>query len=71
MIAGIVLIIGAFITVTTTKERGSVPPKEKFTLAKAFKTVKSNDQLLVFMLTALSLQHRLVHNQRNGYLFLR
>ena len=53
MIAGIVLIIGAFITVTTTRERGSVPPKEKFTLAKAFKTVKSNDQLLVFMLTAL------------------
>ena len=53
MIAGIVLSIGAFITVTTTKERGSVPPKEKFTLAKAFKTVKSNDQLLVFMLTAL------------------
>ena len=53
MIAGIVLIIGALITVTTTKERGSVPPKEKFTLAKAFKTVKSNDQLLVFMLTAL------------------
>lgn len=47
MIAGIVLIIGALITVTTTKERGSVPPKEKFTLAKAFKTVKSNDQLLV------------------------
>ena len=64
MIAGIVLIIGAFITVTTTRERGSVPPKEKFTLAKAFKTVKSNDQLLVFMLTALLFN-------TGWYLFLR
>lgn len=53
MIAGIVLIIGAVITVTTTKERGSLPPKEPFTLSKAFQTVKSNDQLLIFMLTAL------------------
>ncbi len=53
MIAGIVLIVGAIITVTTTKERGALPPKEPFTLAKAFKTVKSNDQLLIFMLTAL------------------
>ena len=53
MIAGIVLIIGAIITVTTTKEKGSLPPKEKFTLGKAFQTIKSNDQLLVFMLTAI------------------
>lgn len=53
MIAGIVLIIGATITVTTTKEHGSTPPKEKFTLKKAFSTVKANDQLLIFMLAAL------------------
>lgn len=53
MIAGIVLIIGSIITVTTTKEKGAAPPKEKFTLKKAFITVKSNDQLLIFMLTAL------------------
>ncbi|MBQ2775120.1 MAG: MFS transporter [Clostridia bacterium] len=53
MIAGFVLIIGAIITVTTTKEHGALPPKEPFTLSKAFKTVKSNDQLLIFMLTAL------------------
>ncbi len=53
MIAGIVLILGAVVTVTTTKEHGSTPPKEKFTLKKAFNTVKANDQLLIFMLTAL------------------
>ena len=53
MIAGIVLVLGCIVTVTTTKERGAAPPKEKFTLRKAFSTVRSNDQLLVFMLTAL------------------
>lgn len=53
LIAGCVLIIGAIVTVTTTKEKGSAPQKEKFTLKKAFTTVKQNDQLLIFMLTAL------------------
>ncbi|MEG0546236.1 MAG: glycoside-pentoside-hexuronide (GPH):cation symporter [Oscillospiraceae bacterium] len=53
MIAGFVLIAGSIITVTTTREKTVTPPKEKFTLGKAFKTVKNNDQLLVFMLTAL------------------
>lgn len=53
MLAGIVLICGSIVTVTTTKEKGSLAPKEKFTLGKAFKTVRSNKQLLVFMLTAL------------------
>ena len=53
MIAGIVLICGSVITVITTKEKGSAPPKEKFTFSSAFRTVKANDQLLVFMLTAI------------------
>lgn len=52
-IAGIVLICGSIVTVVTTKEKGAVAPKEKFTLGKAFKTVRANKQLLVFMLTAL------------------
>lgn len=52
-LCGLVLIAGALVTVLTTKEKGALPPKEKFTLKTAFKTVKSNDQLLVFMLTAL------------------
>lgn len=53
MIAGLILIAGAVVTVTTTKEQGSAPPKERFTLRSAFCTIKSNDQLLVFMVTAL------------------
>lgn len=53
MTAGVVLVVGALITVTTTREKGDAPPKERFTLGTAFRTVRSNDQLLVFMLTAL------------------
>lgn len=53
MISGLVLIIGALVTVTTTKERGSVPPQEKFTLKDAIKTIMANDQLLIFMLFAM------------------
>lgn len=53
MISGIVLILGSVITVLSIKEVGSAPPKEKFTLKKAFQTVKNNDQLLIFMVTAI------------------
>ncbi len=53
MIAGIVLIAGSLVTVTTTKEHGSVAPKEPFTFKSAFRTIKANDQLLVFMLSSL------------------
>ncbi len=53
MISGIVLILGSIVTVTTTREKGALPPKQKFTFSAAFKTIKSNDQLVIFMLTAL------------------
>lgn len=52
-LCGIVLIAGALVTVTTTKERGAVPPAEKFTLKDAVKTIAANDQLLVFMAVAI------------------
>ena len=53
MACGLVLIIGSLVTVVTTKEHGSVPPQEKFTLKAAAKTIMANDQLLIFMLFAM------------------
>ncbi|MBQ7546973.1 MAG: MFS transporter [Clostridia bacterium] len=41
------------ITVTGTKERYTPEKKESLTLKKAFVTIKNNDQLLFFMLTAI------------------
>ena len=41
------------ITVTGTKERYTPEKKESFTLKKAFITIKNNDQLLFFMVTAI------------------
>ena len=41
------------ITVTGTKERFTPEKKESLTLKKAFVTIKNNDQLLFFMITAI------------------
>ncbi len=51
-----VLVAGCALTFFTSKNLSRIPPKreEKFSLAKAYRTVKSNDQLLVFMLTAFA-----------------
>lgn len=57
MIAAIVcavcLVFFASVCVGSTKERVSTAPAEKFSLKKTVKIVKSNDQLLVFMLFAM------------------
>lgn len=53
MIAGCILIFVAFITFVSTKERNKVSQPEKFTFKKAFNVIKSNDQLLIFMLFAM------------------
>ena len=47
------LVLFAGICVGTTKERITTTSNEKFSLGRAFKIVKSNDQLLVFMLFAM------------------
>ncbi|MCR5484460.1 MAG: glycoside-pentoside-hexuronide (GPH):cation symporter [Clostridiales bacterium] len=53
MILALVYVATVIITVTGTKERHVPEKKESFTLKKAFVTIKSNDQLLYFMLTAI------------------
>ncbi len=53
LICGLILFAGALVTVVTTKEKGFTPPKEKFSFKKTVKVVTSNDQLLIFMLTAI------------------
>lgn len=53
LVCSVCLIIFAGICVGTTKERITTSSGEKFSLARAFKIVKSNDQLLVFMLFAM------------------
>lgn len=53
MICGVVLFLGALAAVSSIKEKGYTAPKDKFSLKSAFKAVTSNDQLLVFMLTAI------------------
>lgn len=54
MVCGAVLIAGALVTVTSTKEKGALPPEEKFTLKTAVKTIAANDQLLIFMAVAIA-----------------
>lgn len=53
MIAGCILIFTALIAFFSTKEQHDVTAPEKFSFKKAFGTIKSNDQLLVFMLFAM------------------
>lgn len=54
-ICGILLVLGCVVTFFTTKEKIQVKSenKEKFSLGRAFQTIKNNDQLLIFILTAI------------------
>ena len=54
-VCGVLLVLGCLVTFFTTKETLREQPgkKESFTLARAFRTIKNNDQLLVFILTAI------------------
>ncbi len=52
ILAGAYILL-VIITVTGTKERYTPEKKESFTLKKAFITIKNNDQLLFFMITAI------------------
>lgn len=54
-ICAVLLVIGCIITFFTTKEKVQVKSNdgEKFTLRRAFQTIKNNDQLLIFILTAI------------------
>lgn len=53
LICAVCLIVFALICVGTTKERVTTSSNEKFSFGRAIKIVKSNDQLLVFMLFAM------------------
>ena len=53
MILAVFCVVMVMITVTGTKERFIPEKKESITLKKAFVTIKNNDQLLFFMITAI------------------
>lgn len=53
MILAAAYILMVVITVTGVRERYTPEKKESFTLGKAFRTIKNNDQLLFFMVTAI------------------
>ena len=53
MIMAVGLVAFALITVISTKERRIIVNKEKFSFKAAINVIKSNDQLLVFMLFAM------------------
>ncbi|MCR4614722.1 MAG: glycoside-pentoside-hexuronide (GPH):cation symporter [Clostridiales bacterium] len=50
---GVLFILGMVITASTTRERIVSQTKEKFDLKRAFHVIRNNDQLLVFILTAI------------------
>lgn len=52
-VCSVLLIIFSSTSVATTKERISTKAPEKFSFKKALQIIKSNDQLLVFMLFAM------------------
>jgi len=52
-ICAILLVAFAAICVASTKERNVIHAEEKFSFKKAIQTIRSNDQLLVFMLFAM------------------
>ena len=53
IICGILLVTFAVICVLSTKERHVVYSNEKFSFKKVFSVIKSNDQLVVFMIFAM------------------
>lgn len=53
IICACALVFFASLSVSRTKERHIVAPKEKFTFKKMFSIAKNNDQLLIFMLFAM------------------
>ena len=53
IICAVLLVMFAVICVSVTKERHVVYNKEKFSFRKLFDVVKSNDQLVVFMIFAM------------------
>ena len=53
MIMSVGLVAFALITVLSTKERRIIVNKEKFSFKAAINVIKSNDQLLIFMLFAM------------------
>lgn len=53
LVCAVCLIFFALVCVSTTKERVTTNPGEKFSLKRTIKIVKSNDQLLWFMLFAM------------------
>lgn len=54
-ICGVLLVLGCLVTFFTTKEKVQTKSEstEKFSLKRAFLTIKNNDQLLIFILTAI------------------
>lgn len=53
IVCSVFLIFFASVCVGSTKEKVNTAPGEKFSLKRTFEIVKSNDQLLVFMLFAM------------------
>jgi melibiose permease len=53
MIAAVLLIVFASISVSSTKERNIIHNDEKFSFKKALSIIRHNDQLLTFMLFAM------------------
>lgn len=53
MVAGVIYILVTMITVCSTKERVKLKRNDSFSLKKAVKIIRSNDQLLIFILTAI------------------
>lgn len=53
IVCAVCLVLFASICVSTTRERITTDPGEKFSLKRTVSIVKSNDQLLVFMLFAM------------------
>ncbi len=53
IICGVFLVVFAVICVLSTKERHVVYSNEKFSFKKVFSVIKSNDQLVVFMIFAM------------------
>lgn len=54
LILGVLFVLGTIVTVSTTREKIVPKTKENVSLKKAFKIIKENDQLLVFILTAIT-----------------
>lgn len=71
MVLSCVYIAAIIVTVTGTKERNVPAKKESFTLKKAFHTIKNNDQLLIFMITAICFNTGWYLTNGHGALFER